>query len=152
LTCRTSLIRFRALSRGPIRVLSLKQKRLVFMPKQNGQSDISPQTDLDAFEEKLAAATARRQAKVKKDDGDDNSLLGMAWRLSTELLVSVMVGMLLGWGIDKLFGIAPIGLLIGLGFGIATGFVTVFRTANAMDAKTAHIPKGEALPELDDED
>lgn len=152
MTCRTSLIRFRALSRGPIRVLSLKQKRLVFMPKQNGQSDISPQTDLDAFEEKLAAATARRQAKVKKDDGDDNSLLGMAWRLSTELLVSVMVGMLLGWGIDKLFGIAPIGLLIGLGFGIATGFVTVFRTANAMDAKTAHIPKGEALPELDDED
>lgn len=152
MTCRTSLIRFLALSRGPIRVLSLKQKRLVFMPKQNGQSDISPQTDLDAFEEKLAAATARRQAKVKKDDGDDNSLLGMAWRLSTELLVSVMVGMLLGWGIDKLFGIAPIGLLIGLGFGIATGFVTVFRTANAMDAKTAHIPKGEALPELDDED
>ena len=122
------------------------------MPEQNGQSDRSPQTDLDAFEAKLAAATARREDKVSKDDGDDHSLLGMAWRLSTELLVSVLVGMLLGWGIDKLFGIAPIGLLIGLGFGIATGFMTVFRTANAMDAKTAHIPQSDALPELDGED
>lgn len=122
------------------------------MPKQNGQSDTSLQTDLDALEDKLAAAKARRDAKLGKDDKDDNSLLGMAWRLSTELLASVLVGLLLGWGIDQLFGSQPFGLLIGLGFGIAAGFMSVFRTADAMDAKTAHIPKGDARPELEDED
>ncbi|GLQ19336.1 AtpZ/AtpI family protein [Algimonas porphyrae] len=122
------------------------------MPKQNGQSDTSLQTDLDALEDKLAAAKARRDAKLGKDDKDDNSLLGMAWRLSTELLASVLVGLLLGWGIDQLFGSQPFGLLIGLGFGIAAGFMSVFRTADAMDAKTGHIPKGDARPELEDED
>ena len=122
------------------------------MPEQNGQSDTPSQTDLDLFESKLAAAKARRDNQSGQTETEDNSLLGMAWKLSTELLASVLVGLFLGWGIDQLFGSAPFGLLIGLGFGIAAGFMSVFRTANAMDAKTAHIPKGEALPELDDED
>lgn len=124
---------------------------MVFMPEQNGQSDPSQPNDLDAFESKLAAATARRDARSGKTESNDNSLLGMAWRLSTELLASVLVGMFLGWGIDALFGIAPFGLLIGLGFGIAAGFMSVFRTANAMDAKAAHVPIGDAVPELEDE-
>lgn len=121
------------------------------MPKQNGQSDTSLQTDLDSLEEKLAAAKARRDARLGTDDKEDNSLLGMAWRLSTELLASVLVGLLLGWGIDQLFGTKPFGLLIGLGFGIAAGFMSVFRTADAMDAKTAHLPKGDPVSELEDE-
>lgn len=122
------------------------------MPEKNGQSDPSLPPDLDKLENKLAAAQARRQAKTGKDDAKDNSLLGMAWRLSTELLAAVLVGFLLGKGIDTLFGTSPWGLLIGLGFGIAAGFMGVFRTAEAMNAKTAHIPRGEALPELEDED
>lgn len=123
------------------------------MPEKNGQSAPSSQTDLDTFESKLADARARRDARQgKKEKTDDNSLLGMAWRLSTELLASVMVGMFLGWGIDTLFGTRPWGLLVGLGFGIAAGFVSVFRTAEAMDEKTAHIPKGEAMPESEMDD
>lgn len=123
------------------------------MPEKNGQSANPLQTDLDAFEEKLAAAQAKRDAKLgKKQDADSNSLLGMAWRLSTELLASVLVGMLLGYGVDTLAGTGPWGLLIGLGLGIASGFMSVFRTADAMEQKTAHITKGDPLPEFEDDE
>ena len=122
------------------------------MPEQNGQSDPSSPNDLDTLESKLAAANARRESKVRKDKREENSLLGMAWRLSTELLVSVLVGMFLGLGIDTLIGTKPWGFFLGLGFGIAAGFMTVFRSAAAMQAKTAHVPIGDALPERDDED
>ncbi|MGB6228567.1 MAG: AtpZ/AtpI family protein [Litorimonas sp.] len=122
------------------------------MPEQNGQSDTPPATDLDALEARLAAAKARREAMIGNKEKTDNSLLGMAWRLSTELLASVMVGLFLGWGIDTLFDVRPWGLLTGLGFGIAAGFVSVFRTAEAMDAKTAHIPRGEDLSEPFEDD
>ena len=121
------------------------------MPEKNGHSDRPSPTDLDDFEKKLAAAQARRSDKSDEKARDDNSLLGMAWRLSTELLASVLVGMFLGWGIDTIFGTRPIGLLIGLGFGVAAGFMSVFRTAAAMDAKSAHIPKGNDMPDRDDD-
>lgn len=117
------------------------------MPKQNGQSDPSSPTDLDTFEKKLAAAQARRAEQSGEKEQADNSLLGMAWRLSTELLASVLVGMFLGWGIDTLLGTAPWGFLVMLGFGIAAGFMSVFRTAATMDAKSANIPKGDDLPD-----
>ena len=122
------------------------------MPEQNGQSENSNQTDLNMLGEKLAAAQARRDAKVGQEKTDSNSLLGMAWKLSTELLASVFVGFLLGYGVDTLAGTGPWGLLIGLGLGIAAGFMSVFRTAGAMVAKTAHLPKGDALPEFDEND
>lgn len=122
------------------------------MPEKNGQSDPSSPTDLDTLESKLASAHARRAAKIGPDKSDDNSLLGMAWRLSTELLVSVLVGMFLGLGIDTLLGTKPWGFFLGLGFGIAAGFMSVFRTADAMNAKTAHLPIGDKVPESDDED
>lgn len=116
------------------------------MPEQNGQSASSSPTDLDSLEAKLSAAQARRKLKTDRNKRDENSLLGMAWRLSTELLVSVLVGMLLGYGIDTLIGTKPWGFLVGLGFGIAAGFVSVFRTADAMNAKTAHLPLGDDGP------
>lgn len=122
------------------------------MPDKNGQSDPSSSTDLDTLESKLAAAQARRDAKIRPDKSEENSLLGMAWRLSTELLVSVLVGMFLGLGIDTLIGTKPWGLFLGLGFGIAAGFMSVFRTADAMNAKSAHIPIGDKAPKHDEDD
>jgi ATP synthase protein I len=122
------------------------------MPNKNGQSDPSSTTDLDTLESKLAAAQARRDAKIRPDKSEENSLLGMAWRLSTELLVSVLVGMFLGLGIDTLIGTKPWGLFLGLGFGIAAGFMSVFRSADAMNAKSAHIPTGDKAPKHDEDD
>jgi ATP synthase protein I len=115
------------------------------MPERNGQSD-TPASDLDELESKLKAARARREGSKQKDEDRDNSMLGMAWRLSTELLAAVLVGFLLGYGVDTLLGSRPWGTLVGLAFGIAAGFMGVFRTAAAMDAKNADIPIGDDLP------
>ena len=123
------------------------------MPEQNGQSDLpTASSDLDALEAKLAAARARREPKRPQGEATDGTLLGMAWRLSTELLASVLVGFLLGYGLDFLFGSKPWGMLVGLGLGIAAGFMSVFRTASAMDARNADVPLGDAMPLTPDEE
>ena len=123
------------------------------MPEQNGQPDLPPRSsDLDALEAKLRAARARHEPDTQGTEATDGTLLGMAWRLSTELLASVLVGFLLGYGLDYLFGSAPWGMLVGLGLGIAAGFMSVFRTASAMDARNVDVSLGDAMPLTPDEE
>ena len=112
------------------------------MTDRNGHST---STDLESLEQRVKAAKQKHQKPV--NDDNSGSLLGMAWRLSTELLVSVLVGAGLGYGLDTLFGTRPWLLLIGLGFGIAAGLRSVLRTAEKMDAISANIPIGDDLPE-----
>ena len=47
---------------------------------------------------------------------------GPAASASYTLLASVLILTLLGWYIDRSIDTSPIGLLIGLGFGLLTGF------------------------------
>ncbi len=122
------------------------------MTDRNGQSaqQSTSSSDLQKLEQRVKAA----KQKYEKPANDDKSgsLLGMAWRLSTELLVSVLVGAGLGYGLDKLFGTKPWILLIGLGFGFAAGIRSVLRTAEKMDAVSADIPLGKDMPEDDEDD
>ena len=121
------------------------------MSNKNGTSSSSESSsDLSALEARVKSAQERHKPKDYTQN-DDSSLLGMAWRLSTELVVSILVGMGLGYGLDVLFGTKPWCLFIGLGFGFAAGIRSVFATAAKMDAKTSHIPIGEDMPETDDE-
>jgi len=122
------------------------------MSKQNGKPDFSEKSnDLKALEERLSTAKAKH-SKSDTEENVDGSILGMAWRLSTELVVAVLVGAGLGFGLDKLFNTQPWLLVVGLGFGFATGIRGVLRTAAKMDAATAHIPIGEDIADDDDED
>ena len=107
-------------------------------------------SDLDDLERRLEQAK-NRYKEPEKDDDNGGAMLGTAWRLSTELVVAVLVGTGLGYGLDKLFGTQPWILLIGLGFGFAAGVMSVFRVAGKMDAENAHIPIGEDIPDTDDE-
>ena len=112
------------------------------MTDRNGHST---STDLESLEQRVKAAKQKHAKPVNEDNS--GSLLGMAWRMSTELLVSVLVGTGLGYGLDTLFGTRPWLLLIGLGFGIAAGLRCVLRTAEKMDAISANIPIGDDLPD-----
>jgi len=110
-----------------------------------------PSSDLDDLERRLAEA--RNRHKEPEAEGDNGgTLLGMAWRLSTELVVAVLVGAGLGYGLDYLLGTRPWFLLVGLGFGFAAGIMSVFRVAGKMDAENAHIPLGEDIPDTDDDE
>ena len=122
------------------------------MSETNGKRKSSEKpNDLKALEQRLESAQARH-TKSDTEHSNDGSLLGMAWRLSTELVVSVLVGAGLGYGLDKLFGTEPWLLIVGLGFGFATGIRGVMRVAAKMDATTAHIPIGEDIVDDDEDD
>lgn len=114
------------------------------IPDQN-----TSETDLERFDARLEAVKAKHAPKV--DDASDGTILGMAWRLSTEIIVAVLVGMGLGYGLDLFFGTKPWMMLVGVGFGFAAGIMNVMRSAAKMDAATSHIPLGDDIG-YDDED
>lgn len=109
-----------------------------------------PPSDLGDLSKRVAEAKAKHAPPVS--DKSDGSMLGMAWRLSTEMIVSVLVGGALGYGLDYLFGSKPWIMLIGFGFGFAAGIRSVLRTAEKMDAETAHLPIGKDLNDVEDDD
>jgi len=120
------------------------------MTDENGTSKrLDPTSDLDALEQRLNKAKAKHKEPEKEQN--DGSLLGMAWRLSTELVVAVLVGAGLGHLLDKLFGTAPWLLLVGLGFGFAAGIMSTLRVAAKMDEATANVPIGKDMPDDDEE-
>lgn len=118
--------------------------------KRTSQANTSS-SDLEDLERRLDAAKNRRKTPQAEQD-NSGSLLGMAWRLSTELVVAVLVGAAMGYGLDYLLGTRPWFLLIGLGFGIATGLMNTFRIARKMDAQNAHIPIGDDMPETENDE
>jgi ATP synthase protein I len=119
------------------------------MANRNGQNHASKPDDLHDLGARLDAAKSKYE--VVPETKDDGSLLGQAWRMSTELVVSVMVGLGLGYGIDVIFGSKPWGLLIGLWFGFAAGIMAVIKPSAKMDAQNAGIPLGDDMPDDEDE-
>ncbi len=79
---------------------------------------------------------------VKKDEanGRDRNAeaeargraMGWAFRLATELVAGVFVGGAMGWLLDRLFGTAPILLIVFLLLGIAAGLLNSVRAAQRM--------------------
>ncbi len=56
-------------------------------------------------------------------------------KLAGEFSSAILVGALLGYGIDHLLGSSPWGLMIGLGFGFAAGVTNLVRAAQAYSAR-----------------
>ncbi len=85
-----------------------------------------------SFEERLAAA--QRANAPPSGAGARGSAMGTAFRLSTDLVSAVVVGGVIGWGLDWLLGTGPWLLLVFFFLGIAAGILNVIRTAQAMNA------------------
>jgi len=104
-------------------------------------------SDLDALSKKLDAVKARNAPKVE-DTQTSASNMAEGLKYASEFSAAVLVGAALGWGIDKLTGISPFGLLGGLFLGLCAGIMNVVRAAReGMDGS------GEDLPlELDEDD
>jgi len=120
------------------------------MTNQNGNNQSSKTSDLDDLGARLDAARHKHEDPAAEQT-TDGSILGQAWRMSTELVVSVVVGLGLGYGVDTIFGSKPWGILVGLCFGFAAGIMAVLRTSAKMDAQNAGIPLGDDMPDDEDE-
>jgi ATP synthase protein I len=59
----------------------------------------------------------------------DPSAIARGFRLSTELVASVLVGAALGWVVDRWLGISPWGMIVFLLLGFAAGVLNVMRAA-----------------------
>lgn len=53
----------------------------------------------------------------------------MAIRLGADFVAGILVGAALGWGIDRLFGTSPWGLIVFLLLGFGAGILSVLRSA-----------------------
>ena len=75
-----------------------------------------------------------KEARPKPPQDVTNTGNGIALRLSSEMVAGVLVGLIVGYYLDKWLGTSPVLFLVCLGLGMVAGFMTVLRTIKAMDA------------------
>lgn len=92
--------------------------------------EASKPPSLDELGQRIEKAKAARKPDQPTEKG--SSGLGVAWRMSTELVVAVFVGWFIGYLIDRWLDTAPWAMVIFLFLGIAAGLLTVYRTAESM--------------------
>lgn len=76
---------------------------------------------------------------------------GRGFRLASEFVAAIIVGALLGWGVDSLFGTTPWGMIILLLLGFAAGVLNVIRATAEMNAEAAKQPMPPSVPDDEDE-
>ena len=62
--------------------------------------------------------------------------MARGFRLSSELIAGVIVGALIGWGIDHLLSTSPWGLIVFVLLGFTAGVVNVIRSAGVAPDRT----------------
>ncbi len=88
--------------------------------------------DLAEISRKLEQATAEREAPSKlaaKIKQPPSNALGLAMRVSVEVLSAVAVGFAIGWVLDDWLGTRPWLMLVFLLIGGAAGILNVYRLA-----------------------
>ena len=97
--------------------------------------------ELDLLEGRIAAA---RKARGEEPKGETRpaptgkmSDMGVAMRLSSELVAGVLLGAGIGWFVDWLAGTLPIFLVIFTGLGTVAGVKNVLRASQATNATAA---------------
>ena len=68
----------------------------------------------------------------KKLQNSPSSLLGVAFKMSTELVAAVLIGTFIGFILDSWFDTKPILIIIFFLMGVAAGITNVFRSAKNM--------------------
>jgi len=64
---------------------------------------------------------------------NNNNILGLAFRISTELVAAVFVATFIGYYLDKWLGTKPIFIIILFIVGIAAGIFNVVRSAKMIN-------------------
>jgi|SRR5579871_4566344 len=95
-----------------------------------GETELSRKLrDLDR---RLGESRAGRSDDVARTSATDRPGMAMALRLGADFVAGVVVGVALGWGVDRLFGTSPWGLIVFVLLGFAAGMLSVLRSAGVV--------------------
>ncbi len=106
---------------------------------------IAEDARIDALEARLAAAREREDTRNRPQVSGTDANTRKGNRVLTDLIGGILGGLIIGFAVDRIFDIAPVGLLVGLFFGIIVAFRNIFRMASAPSAD----PSAKDLPDED---
>ena len=84
------------------------------------------------FKTRLEIAKKKISDKKPKNNNNKSSLLGIAFKMSTELVAAVVVGAIIGFIFDNWFGTTPWLILTFFFVGVVAGILNVIRSAKNM--------------------
>ncbi|HET6374517.1 MAG TPA: AtpZ/AtpI family protein [Methylocella sp.] len=106
-----------------------RQSRALGSPER-GEEPLSARLQKlsDALDAKRSAEEAsQRERPLPGAPGSMGQVLSLAFRVLSEFVAAVIVGVAIGWGIDRLAGTTPWFLIVFLLLGAAAGFWNVYR-------------------------
>lgn len=104
--------------------------------KSGAKSDADLARRLDRLSRSLDAGQRERAAAAAPRRSDTRGY-ALAFRLASEFVAAIIVGAAIGWGLDRLAGTTPWGMIGFLLLGFAAGVLNVMRSAeNMATAKT----------------
>ena len=89
----------------------------------------------DQFKTRLKIAKDKISKRSKKNEENNSSKLGIAFKMSTEMVAAGLVGTIIGFILDNWFGTKPWLILIFFFVGVAAGILNVVRSAKKMQNK-----------------
>ena len=89
----------------------------------------------DQFKTRLEIAKKKISKRSRFSKDTSSSKLGIAFKMSTEMVAAVVVGTIIGFILDNWFGTKPWLILIFFFVGVITGILNVFRSAKNMQSK-----------------
>ena len=88
------------------------------------------------FEERLRAAQEQRRARAGSRGGPvPSSALGYGFRIGVELVSALLVGVGIGWLLDRWLGTQPWLLILFFLLGAGAGVLNVYRAVGEMDRR-----------------
>ena len=89
----------------------------------------------DQFKTRLEIAKNKILKKTNISKQSSSSNLGVAFKMSTEMVAAVVVGTIIGFILDNWFGTKPWLILIFFFVGVVAGILNVIRSAKDMQSK-----------------
>ena len=86
----------------------------------------------DQFKTRLKIAKNKVELKNSSKNKETNSSIGVAFKMSTELVSAVVVGTIIGFILDNWFGTKPWLILIFFFVGVIAGIMNVIKSAKKM--------------------
>lgn len=96
------------------------------------QGDDRRRKRLAELDRRLSAVRGAEKPERHRRSEEFNAA-SMAWRMIIELVMAIVIGGAMGWGLDAVFGTLPLFLIVFVMFGLAAGVRLMLRTAKEMN-------------------